>query len=382
MRLHSFTTGHFGSSRKTCHTTVNGSHETWRASQHCFLAFQQSAPELNINKEGVSLSSQNHLSPMTSKFPANIHGMHLERGGELDWWFIDSWYGRSKNDATIWNSRKKVENLKRWTFKNKERDNEDLFPCRTGEMLQEWQPLSTAVYRGTEGEARDPSPDLEARQDFWSMMGNHICPNHVAPRTKTPCSSGRFTDTSESYWCSEGNQNEPWATIDVFRNMCGDEKSWCEAWIGVTRFALLNKNPPEGYMCVQGRLTQKHVTTRMVGNMWPREQSAMSKGTQRKAINKWTEEKPQLDAAKEQRGSYFTPDDDPDHEEIVNSARQTIGSKEGLSDSLQSRHTSRPEQFNLGAKRKDWTLHVQRKIRITSSSNREGLESLHYRKES
>ena len=33
-------------------------------------------------------------------------------------------------------------------------------------------------------EARDPDPDVEARQDSWSVIGNYIHRNHVAPRTK------------------------------------------------------------------------------------------------------------------------------------------------------------------------------------------------------
>ena len=35
-----------------------------------------------------------------------------------------------------------------------------------------------------EGEARDPDPDLEARQDFWSIVRDCMSRNHVAPRTK------------------------------------------------------------------------------------------------------------------------------------------------------------------------------------------------------
>ena len=57
------------------------------------------------------------------------------------------------------------------------------------------------------------------------------------------------------------------ATIDDYWNMDGD-KSLSEPWIGVTRSALLNTNPPEGYMWIQSRLTKKHVTTRR-GNTWP-----------------------------------------------------------------------------------------------------------------
>ena len=65
-------------------------------------------------------------------------------------------------------------------------------------MLQERQPLSTAVYQAgsdlrqeleeqpseQEGEARDPSPGLEARQDFRSIVGGYIYRLHVAPRRK------------------------------------------------------------------------------------------------------------------------------------------------------------------------------------------------------
>ena len=36
------------------------------------------------------------------------------------------------------------------------------------------------------------------------------------------------------------------------------------------------------------------------------------KKSQRGAINKWAEEKQKLDAAREQRGIQFIPDDDPD----------------------------------------------------------------------
>ena len=46
------------------------------------------------------------------------------------------------------------------------------------------------------------------------------------------------------------------ATIDDYRNIDGD-KQVPEPWIGVTRFALLNKIPLEGRMWVQGRLTKK-----------------------------------------------------------------------------------------------------------------------------
>ena len=69
--------------------------------------------------------------------------------------------------------KSKVETLKR--------NNEFVFPCRTGEILQ-GQPLSTAVYEaggdvmresqqnssGEKLQARDPDPDVEARRESES----------------------------------------------------------------------------------------------------------------------------------------------------------------------------------------------------------------------
>ena len=75
-------------------------------------------------------------------------------------------------------------------------------------MLHERQPLSSAVLRQQfeeqsseeEGEVLDRSPDLEARQDFWSIMGDYICRNHVAPRTKLHVPKDDFSETSELFF--------------------------------------------------------------------------------------------------------------------------------------------------------------------------------------
>ena len=49
-----------------------------------------------------------------------------------------------------------------------------------GDFLRETQ------HNSSEGrqEARNPDSDVEARQDFWSIVGDYIHLNHVAPRTK------------------------------------------------------------------------------------------------------------------------------------------------------------------------------------------------------
>ena len=91
-----------------------------------------------------------------------------------------------------------------------------------------------------EEEARDPSPDAEARQKFWSIMGDYKNRNHVASRTKFHVPKEDFPRPL--------NCIDVQATIDDCLNIDGD-KSLSEPWIGVTRFALLNKNPPREYVC-------------------------------------------------------------------------------------------------------------------------------------
>ena len=90
----------------------------------------------------------------------------------------------------------------------------------------------------------------------------------------TLCPEVRFSDTSELYGCSETNKNKPCdvlqeATIDDCRNMDGDT-SLLEPWIGVIRFAVLNKNSPKGSLSVQFRLTREQVSTRPGPEEWSR----------------------------------------------------------------------------------------------------------------
>ena len=107
------------------------------------------------------------------------------------------------------------------------------------------------------------------------------------------------------------------ATIDDYWNFDGDN-SLSEPWIGVTRFVPLNQNIPEGGVWVPGRRTKQEVTT-WPEHLWP------IKSSQRRAINGWTEEKPKLDAAREQKGICSIPDNDPDYEEIMNNAQRKLG---------------------------------------------------------
>ena len=102
-----------------------------------------------------------------------------------------------KNNCHLVNFTLKDSNQKRRTFK---KEITNCFP------MQDWLNLQRriavvhrCVYSGERDlrqesqhhsseekeEARDASPDVEApRQGFWSIMGDYMYRNHVAPRTK------------------------------------------------------------------------------------------------------------------------------------------------------------------------------------------------------
>ena len=54
------------------------------------------------------------------------------------------------------------------------------------------------------------------------------------------------------------------------------------------------------------------------------EWSNMSNSAQRKAINSWSEAKPQLDGARDRRGIYSVPDGDPECEETKNNTSRKM----------------------------------------------------------
>ena len=94
--------------------------------------------------------------------------------------------------------------------------------------------LVTNIFRSKRRSPRDTSPDLESRQEFKSIMGDYMCRNHVAPRTKLCVSKGefaislKFVDVQRQTRTSLDVLQE--ATIDDSWNMDG-EKSRSEPWI-------------------------------------------------------------------------------------------------------------------------------------------------------
>ena len=138
-----------------------------------------------------------------------------------------------------------------------------MFPCRTGEIIASRRAaIHSCVRRGEQfharisfsedfqknnGEARDPSPDFQARRELWSIMGEQMSES-CCSKAETVCSEWRFPGTAELRLMFRDKQKEALMHFKRRPSMIIGtwmERSLLEPWICVTRFALLNNNPPE-----------------------------------------------------------------------------------------------------------------------------------------
>ena len=254
---------------------------------------------------------------------------------KLDWWSIDRGYGRSQNHAHHLKSTWKDSNQKRWTFKKRDHflyfHVEQAKYCKKGSRYPPLCPKRRATssknFKNKLQRKKDMS-EIQIQMSKLDTISEALLEITWIGIMLLEGRNSMFWRTIFRYlWIILvfGDKRKssldllPDATIDDCWNMDGDT-SLPEPWIGVTHIALLNKNPREGCMWVQGRMTKKQVSTRP-GNIRPEEWSNTSRGSQRETVHTRAE-KTKLDAAREQRCIYFIPDDDLDHEEIVNNARR------------------------------------------------------------
>ena len=187
---------------------------------------------------------------------------------------------------------KKRSNQKRWTFKketmNQYSQAERAKYCKKDSR---YPPLCTKREATSKIFKRKRSPS-QARQDVWCSR-LHLS-GSCCSKDETRCFEERFLKPPNYIDVQRQTQTIIDAlqavTIDDYWNLDGD-MSLSQLCFGVTRFALLNTNPPERYVRVQGRLTKKQATTRP-RRVWPEEWSNMSKGSHREATKEWAEAKP------------------------------------------------------------------------------------------
>ena len=144
----------------------------------------------------------------TKVLPGRFVG-YAVNAAELDWSSLDSGYGI---------------HVKRLAIKSggQKRNDEFVFPCRTGEILQEGQPLSTVVYRAgpTSGNTfnsnlqkkKKEKPEIQVQILNLDKISEVQCEiylyrNHVAPRTKLSVPKDDFP-TLLIYIDVQRNENE------------------------------------------------------------------------------------------------------------------------------------------------------------------------------
>ena len=131
----------------------------------------------------ISSEDQGRVHLFGTKVLAGIFiGYSLKPGKKLDRWSFDNGFGGSGNNATMRTPCKKDPNQKK--EKLSKRNDEFVLPCKTGEILQEGQPLSTAIYKAGIDPTRESQQHCSDREGRSPKSRSIICRNHVAPRLK------------------------------------------------------------------------------------------------------------------------------------------------------------------------------------------------------
>ena len=113
----------------------------------------------------------------------------------------------------------------------------------------------------------DSFPDAgEAMNDVWSMSGSFIYRHHVEPRVKLYSSRKesspiplKYIDVSRTTRTNLDVKQEK--RIDDYWNIDGS-RDLSDPWTGFIQFALLEEEPPNGFLWSGRRFTRKQLTSR------------------------------------------------------------------------------------------------------------------------
>ena len=230
---------------------------------------------------------------------------------------------------------KNSSNQKRCTFK---KWHWTCLPCKMGSrhppLCTKREAISGNHFKEKcveKGEARHPSPDLEASQDFWSVLGDDMIMLYVAPRTKLFVPKGDFPISLNYMDVSRQTKNSidvfQEATIDGYCNIMAI--SHCPNFASVWHdSSLFDKVHQKGFCGFKAN--------------WRR--------------NRFS---------KTQNGHLIT-DDDLGYEEIVRNRKQG----EFQRCFVKSHHTSRPEWSKMETKRLNASCSKKDHEKITVESQR------------
>ena len=119
-----------------------------------------------------------------------------------------------------------------------------------------------------------------------------------------------------SYWSGCAARKEDWRLLE-----CRSSKHLSDSWREFTKFTLLKKKLPRGYVW-SGRDWQ---TFRRLPDqifIWPEEWTKIGKAIHNREKQDWEKENQKLDNARKLRGLYFIDPDDREYSEILKNTRR------------------------------------------------------------
>ena len=169
--------------------------------------------------------------------------------------------------------------------------------------------------------------DAEARKDFLSVQGEFIYRHHIEPRVQLHVQKKetfpvplKYVDVTRSTFTDLDIAQEK--RIDDCWNV-DENRSLSDSWTGFTKFTLLKKTPPKGYMWSWERLTKIQTTTRP-DHIWPEAWSRIGKAAQKRVKQEWALEQPKLENARSLRRIYSIDPSDEEFKVIVKNARRKL----------------------------------------------------------
>ena len=108
----------------------------------------------------------------------------------------------------------------------------------------------------------------------------------------------------------------------IYRHHVERSRDLSDPWTGFTQFTLLEEKLPDGYRWSGGRLTKRQATSRP-DHLWPELWEKRGRDAKLGEKQKWSIEKPKLDAGRS-RGIYFIDPEDKEFKETIKNARKKL----------------------------------------------------------
>ena len=168
--------------------------------------------------------------------------------------------------------------------------------------------------------------DEEVENELCTITREYICRHLLNPKSNCTCreknhflfrwSTSTLPEQDGHHW------TYCWRKIEDYWNVDG-ERELSDACTGSQVSCCWTKDH-QTYMCGSwGRYTRKQTTSRQ-DNVWPKMSKHMFDAAKKKAKQRWANEKPKLDNARQLRGTFFVEPNDEELKFTIKAARRKL----------------------------------------------------------